>query len=170
MPRATTASATRDPWDQEIGELLHELTTVQTEMLAVLNAKREAVGRGDLTAVEELRPRTEELIQRLQTCHDRRAQLLQRAANQGLPSKDITTLVSRVPGPPRDKLRKQVKESASRMRLLQQQSLANWVLAQRSLLHISQMLEIIATGGRLLTTYGRSETSVAGGTLVDQEA
>ncbi|MCU0373434.1 MAG: hypothetical protein MUE56_09370, partial [Ignavibacteria bacterium] len=30
------------------------------------------------------------------------------------------------------------------MRLLQHQSLTNWVLAQRSMLHLSQLLEIIA--------------------------
>ena len=57
-----------------------------------------------------------------------------------------------------------------RMDLLQHHSLANWVLAQRSLLHISQLLEIIATGGRLRPTYGKSEPVLARGALVDQEA
>ena len=45
-------------------------------------------------------------------------------------------------------------EAAERSRLLQHQSLTNWVLVQRSLLHLSQLIEIIATGGRPKPTYG----------------
>ena len=56
------------------------------------------------------------------------------------------------------------------MRLLQNQSITNWVLAQRSLLHVSQLLEIIATGGRLQPTYGEGETVHSVGSLVNQEA
>jgi flagellar biosynthesis/type III secretory pathway chaperone len=157
-------------WEDELGSLLGELTTVQSELLAVLDAKREAVARNDLQAVDEMRPRAQQLLDRLQACHDRRTRLLQFAANKGLPSASLSKLATRAIPIQRNKLGKQVKESAARMRLLQHQCLANWVLAQRSLLHISQMLEIIATGGRLLPTYGPGEPSFAGGALVDQEA
>jgi hypothetical protein len=68
------------------------------------------------------------------------------------------------------KLGQEVKEAAARMRLLQHHSLANWVLAQRSLLHVSQLLEIIATGGRLQPTYGDTQSVHARGGLVNQEA
>ena len=63
-----------------------------------------------------------------------------------------------------------MKEATARMRLLQHQSLANWVLAQRSLLHVSQLIEIIATGGRMQPTYGDKESVHARGSLVNQEA
>jgi hypothetical protein len=56
------------------------------------------------------------------------------------------------------------------MRLLHHQSLANWVLAQRTLLHIAQMLEIVATGGRLQPTYDPANVSSPGGALVDHAA
>jgi len=157
-------------WEQELGDLLAELTTVQSELLSVLNAKREAVGRGDIQAVDALRPRAEQLLNQLQAFQDRRAQLLQSAAEQGLPSSSLSKLATHATPSQRSKLGKQVKESAARMRLVQHQCLANWVLAQRSLLHISQMLEIIATGGRLLPTYGPGESTLTGGALVDQEA
>jgi hypothetical protein len=62
----------------------------------------------------------------------------------------------------------QLKHTAARARLLQHQSLANWVLAQRTVLHLSQMLEIIATGGRLQPTYGKENSAATGGSLVDQ--
>ena len=70
----------------------------------------------------------------------------------------------------REKLGKQVKDSAAKMRLLQHHSLTNWVLAQRSLLHVSQLLEIIATGGRMQPTYGDRDALHGRGTLVNQEA
>jgi flagellar biosynthesis/type III secretory pathway chaperone len=164
------ANANAFDWEQELANLLGDLMGIQSELLEVLTAKREAVGRNDLQGVEEMRPRAEKLLERLQTCHDRRAQLLQLAARQGLPATSLTKLATQATPNRRNKLGKQVKESVARMRLLQQQSLANWVLAQRSLLHISQMLEIIATGGRLVPTYGRGEPTLTGGALVDQEA
>ena len=57
-----------------------------------------------------------------------------------------------------------------RMRLLQTGLLTNWLLAQRTLLHISQLLEIIATGGRIQPTYVVSESVQSRGALLDQEA
>jgi hypothetical protein len=39
---------------------------------------------------------------------------------------------------------------------------------QRTVLHLSQMLEIIATGGRTQPTYGNSPRAHRGGSLIDQ--
>ncbi len=62
-------------------------------------------------------------------------------------------------------------DSASEQsRLLQHQSLANWVFVQRTLLYLARLLEIIATGGRSEPTYGRAESTRSGGALVDQAA
>ena len=58
---------------------------------------------------------------------------------------------------------------AEHVRRLQLEHLKNWVIAQKSLLHVSQILEIVATGGKIQPTYGKSESS-ARGALVDQEA
>src|SRR5688572_25975519 len=149
MQKISGATVTTETgWEQELGDFLAELTTVQSELLSVLNSKREAVARGDIEAVDALRPRAEQLLDQLQTFQDRRAHMLESAAEQGLPSSSLSKLATHAAPTHRSKLGKQVKESAARMRLVQHECLANWVLAQRSLLHISQMLEIIATGGR----------------------
>ena len=58
-------------------------------------------------------------------------------------------------------------EAAGKSRLLQHQSLTNWVVVQRTLLHLSQLLEIIATGGRLRPTYGKESPAASGGALLD---
>ncbi len=42
------------------------------------------------------------------------------------------------------------------------------VAAQRTVLHLSQLLEIIATGGRAQPTYGKGRSADCGGALLDQ--
>ena len=169
QPHNVTEAGQMD-WESDLANLLGELTSVQTELLSVLEAKRECMGRNDLDGTAELRPRAEQLLGRLQSCHDRRTELLRVAEVEGRPAATLGKLAIRATRENRDKLARQVKESSLRMRLLQHHSLANWVLAQRSLLHVAQMLEIIATGGRLQPTYGNGESPTSGGALVDQQA
>jgi len=157
-------------WEQELAELLSELSDVQQDLLELLAAKRQCMANSQLQDMTQLQPREQELCDRLQACHDRRGQLLDDAARHGLPHGSLEKLASSLRGGKSGQLQKQVKESSSRMRLLQLQSLTNWVLAQRTMLHLAQLLEIVATGGRLQPTYGRSDVPVAGGALVDSDA
>jgi len=157
-------------WEHELAALLEELSSVQEELLAVLIAKKDCLAAADLDSLPELQARELVLGERLQACHERRGVLLAAAKEQNLPGDSISRLAATLPARQRDKLGKQVKESEARMRLLQNQSITNWVLAQRSLLHVSQLLEIIATGGRLQPTYGEGETVHSVGSLVNQEA
>jgi len=157
-------------WEAELTALLDELTNVQDELFQLLDAKRERLMSADCAGIEELQQREESVCQRLEQCHQRRTQLLAEAQRRGLPSDSVTKLASSVAKDASGKLGKQVKAAASNMRLLQHQSLTNWVLAQRALLHVSQLIEIIATGGRLQPTYGDKDTMHNRGSLVDQEA
>lgn len=158
------------PWEHELAELLGELSDVQSELLELLSAKRQCMAGGQIEELSRLQPREQDLCDRLQACHDRRGQLLERAAQQGLPHGSLEKLASCLKSGKRDQLQRRVKESSARMRLLQLQSLTNWVLAQRTMLHLAQLLEIVATGGRLQPTYGRGAAPVVGGALVDSEA
>jgi len=157
-------------FEAEISALLDELSTVQGELLAVLDGKRRALATGNLETLAELQPQEEQLAYRLFACQERRSALLAAAKKQGLPSDNVANLARRAGGGKGSKLGSRVKETTARMRLLQHHSLANWVLAQRSLLHVSQLLEIIATGGRMQPTYGDKESVHARGSLVNQEA
>jgi hypothetical protein len=157
-------------WEQELATLLGELSSVQDELLSVLIAKKDSLAGADLEALGDLQARELALGERLQACHLRRGELLAAAKEQNLPGDSLGQLAATLPTRQRDKLGKQVKESQAQTRLLQNQSITNWVLAQRSLLHVSQLLEIIATGGRLQPTYGEGETVHSVGSLVNQEA
>jgi flagellar biosynthesis/type III secretory pathway chaperone len=157
-------------FEAAISALLDELSNVQTELLDVLQQKRHALAAADLPQLAELQPREEALAVRLSVCQHRRGELLAAAAQEGLPSDNVAKLATRVSPGKSGALGQRVKETASRLRLLRHQSLANWVLAQRSLLHVSQLLEIIATGGRMQPTYGDKESVHSRGSLVNQEA
>jgi len=157
-------------FEAEITGLLDDLTSVQSELLEVLAQKRNALTTADMPALTSLQPREVELSDRLVACQERRTALLAEAKREGRPSENVARLANSTIGGKTSKLGTQVKETAARMRILQHQSLANWVLAQRSLLHVSQLLEIIATGGQMRPTYGDRESVHACGSLVNQEA
>ena len=156
--------------EAEISALLDELSSSQSELLDVLAEKRAALGTADIVRLTELQPREEALLARLADCQQRRGALLAEAKRQGQPAPNVTTLATKAEQGKSSNLGQRVKETAARTRLLQHQSLANWVLAQRSLLHVSQLLEIIATGGRMQPTYGDKESVHARGSLVNHEA
>ncbi|MEX0819333.1 MAG: flagellar export chaperone FlgN [Pirellulaceae bacterium] len=156
-------------WETDLTALLDELSSVQTEMLDVLAAKRDSMASSDIQNMTELHPRAEALCDRLRSCHQRREDLLAAAKVQGLPAENLGSIASTLATSQRGRVTRQMTTASARMRLLQHQSLANWVLAQRTILHLSQLLEIIATGGRLQPTYSRDEPSDSRGALVDKE-
>lgn len=157
-------------WDSQVGDLLTEISNVQSELLQVLHEKRERLAAVDLPGLAALQPREQALVERLDACQQRRRELLSQAAAAGRPADSLGKLAESAERSVRGKLGARVKESSARMQLLQHQSLANWVLAQRCLLHVSQLLEIIATGGRMQPTYGDKEPVHARGALVNHEA
>ena len=158
------------PWEVELSDYLAELTSVQSELLDVLNDKRQRMAVADVAGLEETHPRAEQLAQRLQACQTRRPELLNQAAAEGRSVTTLHQLATSLPTEQRGDLAGRVKSAAASTELLRQQTLANWIFAQRSLLHVAEMLEIIATGGRLQPTYGGSDALTATGSLLNQEA
>jgi len=156
-------------WEQELSELLALLSSTQGELLSLLGEKRELLVRGDLPGLQAIQPREEAIVARLQLCQLRREELLARATDEGLPSDSLHSLTMALPNQSTPEIRQRMNEAEQRTRLLRHHSLTNWVLVQRTLLHLSQMLEIIATGGQPQPTYGKGAVSRGGG-LVDQAA
>lgn len=159
-----------ESYEGEIGALLADLADVQGGLLTVLGEKRALLVRGDVDALAAISSREQDLATRLQACHERRQSLLARADSEGLPSDSIQSLSDRLPNSSRRNMQASIREAANRSQLLRHQSLTNWVVVQRSLLHLSQMIEIIATGGRPKPTYDKGPGSSSGGSLVDQAA
>ena len=157
-------------WDSQLAKLLTDLLTVQDETLAVLGKKRELLLAADAEGLAEIGRQEAGLIERLQECLGRREELLGKAAAEGLPSDSLRSLSKALPNSRKSGLPSQIKLATARSRLLQHHGLTNWVLVQRSLIHLSQMLEIIATGGRPQPTYEKGKSAAGSGALVDRAA
>lgn len=170
----TTESVTKSAienqhaWDQQIASLLGELSAVQEDLLALLSQKRELIAKRDIPMLSAMQPEEKRLTQRLAECHANRQAMLAAASEQGLPGDSVKSLAAALPKTQRLRVTGDIESTRQRARLLQHQSLTNWVLVQRSLLHLSQMIEIIATGGKQRPTYGDSATANVGGALVDR--
>lgn len=166
----TECSAQSTNWETQILDLLNDLTSTQDELLGLLGRKRDVMARGSMTEMADMEPAEEELRSRLADCNTRRGDLLKTAASEGMPSESLEHLAKSLPARKLPELDEKIAESKSRIRLLQHESLANWVIAQRAVLHLSQILEILATGGKQKPTYENGESSNSRGNLVDQEA
>ena len=157
-------------WETELSRFLSDLLTIQDETLAHLKQKRELLRTSDVAGLAEANLEGGRLCERLQACLDRRAKLLALAAEEGVQAETITGLVDTLPSESRRTIRGQARETNVRARLLKHYGFANWVVTQKTLLHLSQILEIIATGGRRKPTYNKNpaEMAAVGGNLVDE--
>jgi hypothetical protein len=155
-------------WETELAQLLGRLSGAQQQLLGLLDRKRECLINRDGVGLTALLPAEQELCAELQACHDRRQELLAKAAAEGLPSDSIRSLADKLPHGESQTLKQSLDEASKRSRLLRHQSMAQWVAVQRTMLHLSHMIEIIATGGQLKPTYGRGGTSASSGALMDQ--
>lgn len=156
--------------ESDLGSLLTDLLGTQDELLEILSRKQKCLGDADISGLAGITAEEERLVGNLQDCLQRRDQLLGRAGADGLPSASIQALATALPPGQRKPLTRQLEKAGARARLLQHQSLVNWVVIQRTLIHLSQLLEIIATGGRLQPTYGEGAKTSSTGSLVDHAA
>lgn len=173
IPTTPTQSPSMD-LDAQLAELLQELSGVQGELLEVLSEKRRFILRGDTVAMNGLGSRETAIMSRLETCHRRRGELLSEAKATGMPAATLSDLAKRISpaaaAGQTSQSEKEIDAAREKFRKLQSESLSNWVLAQRSLLHVSQLLEIIATGGQIQPTYEKDASNQVRGNLVDSEA
>jgi hypothetical protein len=163
------AAPTLPSIEADVASLLNDLLAGQDELMAVLERKRKMLGAMDRAGLAGIADEEQRLLGVLQDCLRRREALLTRAASDGLPSQSIQALAEALPPPERIPLARQVATASSRARLLQTQSLTNWIIIQRTLIRLSQLLEIIATGGSLQPTYEKSGPSRSHGALINQE-
>jgi len=155
-------------FESDLAAFLQRLSAVQDRTLEVLARKRRMLVESDVPGLEAAGQEERQLVESLQQCLDQREELLGRARQEGLPSESVRSLTKALPGQARRDLLDQVQQATLRSRLLQHHSLTNWVLVQKTLIHLSQLLEIIATGGRLQPTYGKDQCAGPTGALVDR--
>jgi hypothetical protein len=155
-------------WESELATLLGRLSAAQRELLSLLSMKRTMIVNRDHQGLLTLSAREGELAAELQACQVRRQQLLSDADHAGLPASSLEELSDALPKMAANTLRGPVHETQNRARLIRHECLTQWVAVQRTVLHLSQILEIIATGGRSQPTYAKGRPAERNGALMDQ--
>ena len=158
-------------WESELAALLNDLMSVQDELLAFLAEKRELLMRMDVARLDELEA-AGEATRRAAAKLPRPSRRTARPGRQREPPgrQLAARWHCRCQRPSVGNCQTRVSEAAKRAQLLKHTSFASWVFVQRSLIHLTRLLEIIATGGKPKPTYGREDSSHTGGALVDQAA
>ncbi|MCL2347005.1 MAG: flagellar protein FlgN [Planctomycetaceae bacterium] len=160
-------------WRSELVAFLERLQIVQNEIMTMADKKRQLFGNNDMIAVANMESDEQLGIVQMRECLAKREKLLQYAAAEGLPSESVETLAKEVVPKSDDEFYRLLRSVQFQTRLLQQHNLTNWVIAQRSVLHVSQILEIIATRGLKKSTYTRKHgknIGASGGSIVDKNA
>lgn len=152
----------------QLAALLERLSAAQRELLSLLASKRAMLVNRDHQSLSNLAPREQELADELQACHEERERLLAAAVTEGLPHDSLADLTAALPQIASRQLGRSVEDARRQSRLIRHECLTQWVAVQRTVLHLAQLLEIIATGGRAQPTYGKGRTLERGGALIDQ--
>jgi hypothetical protein len=163
-----SASIVSSAWEPELAALLARLSAAQRELLSLLATKRELLVRRDHQGLAALAPREQQLGDELRACLKEREGLLAAADAAGLPHGNLADLATALPGAASRRLERSVAEARHHSHLIRHECLTQWVVVQRTVLHLAQMLEIIATGGRSQPTYGKGRPVERGGALIDQ--
>ena len=143
---------------EQITTFLRELSTIQDNTLAFLKRKGELLGKADTKGLVAIADEEEIVMDRLQNVFEQRQQILEEAKDSGLPHENLESLAARI-----DKvhlghsLEEQCRATIGKSKQLQHQSLSNWVLAQRTAIHLSQLMDIISTQGRPSPTYSNKQ-------------
>jgi hypothetical protein len=165
--RQLNAAATMS-WESQLAALLQRLSTAQRELLSLLATKRKLIVERNHQALASLAAREQQLGEELQACHAERERMLAAADAEGLPHDSLAELSDALPGAAARRLGDSVAEARKQAHLIRHECLTQWVAVQRTVLHLSQLLEIIATGGRQQPTYGKDRAVQRGGALIDQ--
>jgi len=158
-----------EEWERELVQFLQQLSTIQGRVIDLLSRKQRLLVAADGEGLAAIASEEAEIEEQLKQCLTRRAELLEKAAGQGLPADRITNLAGAVGMS--HQLRRQLTETTHQARLMQIHNLTNWMINQRALIHLSQLIEIIATGGRRHPTYhyeANQSLPETQGVLIDQ--
>ena len=157
--------------ENDIFQFLNQLAPTQEQTLAVLSRKQALLVKPDRDGLAEIAVEEQTVLDLLKQCLTRREEILADARQQGHAVESIQALCQRIL-PPHSECLRLVEDATRRSRLIQSQSLTNWVMTQKSIVHLSQMLEIIETRGQGKPTYhrqGEKESGSPGG-FIDRAA
>jgi hypothetical protein len=157
-----------------VADYLDEYLDVQQALLDVMTAKLDVRTKRTFEEARALDAREAELVERLKACVEKRQGLLADSGLNAAGAPTLKRLVEAVAESDEDEpdatLFRRFDTAEKNNRELRMRSVSAWVLAQRSVVHWSQMLEIVAAQGQNVPTYKRDRKLRSRGALMDREA
>ncbi len=162
----------------EISQFLTLLAETQQNLLALFEIKRQALDSFQPQELMTLSAREEELGARLQSLVHERSGLLRKARDEGFTVTSLMELSGAIEKTVDDVrvlkaielIRARIVQSQKRTVMLQHESWVHWIIAHRCYNHFTELVDLIAHGGRPAPTYGDKPTSATGGALLDAAA
>jgi hypothetical protein len=157
----------------DIEELLVAIDETQEALGAAYREKRDAIRVANAPEIERLTKIEEARVAELQVHLRRREQILQRARQMGLPADSFTTLAQTFREPFRESLLAHIAQTRRVTDENRRESWILWIVCKQSLRFFSEVVDLIANGGRRAPVYssrlGMAEPST-GGALLDAQA
>jgi hypothetical protein len=157
----------------DIEELLLAIDDTQIALGIAYRDKREAIRQANAAEIDRLTKIEEARVAELQVHLRRREQILQRARQMGLASDSLTSLVKTFREPFRESLLAHIDETRRMADANRRESWILWIVCKQSLRFFSDVVELIANGGRrapIYSTRPASSEPSTGGALLDAQA
>ena len=154
----------------DLRDFLNQLIEAQNQMIDVLRKQQAVLVRPEKETMALVSVEEEQALEKMQQILNRREELLTAARLQNNNGDSIEQLCEHFF--PRNievqKILDEVKHRTHQIRLL---AYTNWTMSRKSMIHVSQILELLETRGRGKTTYHpRQNTDTSGGGFVDRIA
>ena len=154
----------------DILDFLVQLTETQDQMLAALHKKQAVLVKPEKEAMESVTAEEEAVLEKMQKMLDRREELLTAARLQNILSDSIERLCGHL-FPHNVSVHKLLDGARHRTQQIGLLAYTNWTMTRKSMIHISQILELLETRGQGKTTYQpQSNTDISQGSFVDRVA
>ena len=156
---------------QKILNFFKILDTAQEQTLSVLQKKQFSLVKPEQETLRILSDEETEALRLLRLALEERESILATAQQQGLVASSISAVCEQV-FPGQNEWKQIIEKLQAQNTQIHWVSLTNWTISQKSLVHLTQILEFIETRGAGKTTYqfskGTSTTSTGG--FVDKVA
>ena len=151
-------------------DFLSQLSGAQAKMLAVLHKKQAILVRPDKDAIASIEAEEESILEEMQSVLNRREEILTAARMQNIHCDSIEHMCEHF-FPHNIEIQKWINEIKAQTQQIQLLAYTNWTMTRKSLIHVSQILELLKTRGQGKTTYSQRSTSeTTGGGFVDRVA
>jgi hypothetical protein len=157
---------------REIEEFLVAIDETQDALGAAYRDKRAAIRQANAAEINRITKIEEARVVELQVYLRRREQILQRALQMGLPADSLESVARTLPEPFRDSLLAHIEKTRRAADANRRESWILWIVCKQSLRFFSDVVELIANGGRRTPIYSaRAGVELStGGALLDARA